>query len=371
MSGAGLVQFILFVLIVFLTVRPLGRYLAAVYGADPGEKVLGERLFGPIERILYRSFRVDPGREQRWNVYTLSLLAFSAVSMLVLYALQRTQGHLPLNPTEVGAVPAFGAFNVAVSFVTNTNWQWYAGETTMSHLTQMVGLGTQNFVSAAAGTAVAVAMIRGLTRNGGTTLGNFWVDLTRTVVRVLLPLSLVVSMALMAGGVVQNLNGFAPVEPIDAAEAGAELVIPGGPVASQEAIKQLGSNGGGFYNANSAHPFENPNGFTNLVELWAIVVLPFALVGAYGRMARSRRQAWTLGGVMVAIWLVTSLTTMVLEGSGNPRLDALGVDQTSATTSSVATSKAKRSGSGPLRVGCGQERRRVRRTVRSTACTTA
>ena len=328
MSGAGLFQLIALCVVLALTAPPLGRYMAAVYGSRADGSAPGDGVFVPMERFVYRMLRVDERREQRWNVYAISLLAFSLVSFLAVYALERFQGSLPFNPTNMAAVAPLGAFNTAVSFMTNTNWQWYSGELTMSHLTQMVGLAVQNFVSAAAGMAVAVAIIRGIVRHGGRTLGNFWVDLTRTTLRILLPLAFVVAVVLSAGGVVQNFRGHTDATPVDPAVA-AEVTqaIPGGPVASQIAIKQLGTNGGGFYNVNSAHPFENPTGFTDFVELWAILVIPFALVVTYGVMIGSKKQARVLLAVMAAIWLAMSVFAIVAESSGNSRLTALGVDQ--------------------------------------------
>ena len=329
MSGAGVFQFAALCTVLAVTAIPLGRYMAAVYGSRADGSAPGDRVFAPIERVVYRVLRVDARREQRWNVYATALLAFSVVSLLVLYAIQRFQGSLPFNPTDMPAVAPFGAFNVAVSFVTNTNWQWYSGETTLSHLTQMVGLTTQNFVSAAAGVAVAVAIIRGITRRGQRTIGNFWVDLTRTTLRILLPLSFVVAILLAAGGVVQNFTGSTPATPVDPVVAAAigTQQIPGGPVASQLAITQLGTNGGGFFNANGAHPFQNPTGITNFIETWAIIVIPIALVVTYGILVGSRRQARVLLAVMVGIWLAVSVLTMVAESSGNPELTAIGVDQ--------------------------------------------
>jgi K+-transporting ATPase ATPase A chain len=329
MSGAGVFQFAALCTVLAVTAIPLGRYMAAVYGSRADGSAPGDRVFAPIERVVYRVLRVDARREQRWNVYATALLAFSVVSLLVLYAIQRFQGSLPFNPTDMPAVAPFGAFNVAVSFVTNTNWQWYSGETTLSHLTQMVGLTTQNFVSAAAGMAVAVAIIRGITRRGQRTIGNFWVDLTRTTLRILLPLSFVVAILLAAGGVVQNFTGSTPATPVDPVVAAAigTQQIPGGPVASQLAITQLGTNGGGFFNANGAHPFQNPTGITNFIETWAIIVIPIALVVTYGILVGSRRQARVLLAVMVGIWLAVSVLTMVAESSGNPELTAIGVDQ--------------------------------------------
>ncbi len=275
---------------------------------------------------------MDEKREQRWNVYAIALLAFSLLSFLVVYTIQRLQGSLPFNPTDRDGVAPLGAFNVAVSFMTNTNWQWYGGEGTMSHLTQMGALTVQNFVSAAAGMAVVVAIIRGIVRRGHRTLGNFWVDLIRTTLRILLPLSFVIAVLLSLGGVVQNLHGYTDATPVDAAVS-AEVTqsIPGGPVASQIAIKQLGTNGGGFYNVNSAHPFENGTGLTNFVETWAILIIPLALVVTYGILIGSKKQARVLLAVMVGIWIAMSVFAIVAEQSGNPNLTTRGVDQGTST----------------------------------------
>jgi len=328
MTGAGLFQFIALLVVLGLTAPPLGRYMAAVYGSRADGSAPGDRVFAPIERVIYRLLRVNPQREQRWNVYTIALLAFSLVSFLAVYVLQRVQDSLVFNPTNMPAVAPLGAFSAAVSFMTNTNWQWYSGEVTMSHLTQMLGLAVQNFVSAAAGMAVVIAIIRGIVRRGRSTLGNFWVDLTRTTLRILLPLSFVVAILLSLGGVVQNFRGLTDATPIDAAVA-ADVTqsIPGGPVASQIAIKQLGTNGGGFFNTNSAHPFENSTGIANFIETWAIIVIPLALVVTYGVMIGSKKQARVLLAVMVGIWLTFSVIATVAESAGNPNLTALGVDQ--------------------------------------------
>ena len=343
MPWQGLLQFFVLLLMLRVTVPPLGRYLAKVYStgthptnadphadADATQSVPGDRFFTPVERVIYRILGVDERREQRWNVYALSLLAFSAVSFFVVYGLQRLQSILPFNPTNRPAVTPWGAFNVAISFVTNTNWQWYSGEQTMSHLTQMLGLAVQNFVSAAAGIAVVVALIRGITRTGTRHLGNFWVDLVRTVTRVLLPLSFVLAMVFVSQGVIQNLHGSTTATTLEQPAAAADSVtqsIPGGPVASQIAIKQIGSNGGGFFNANSAHPFENPNGWTNILSIWSIVVLPFALVVAFGFLVKDRRQARTVMVVMAGLFISFSAFTMVAEQAGNPKLTTVGVDQ--------------------------------------------
>jgi len=317
-SGAGWAQALVLLGLVLLGTPLLGAYLARVF-ADAGAP--GDRVFLPVEKALYRVARVDPAREQTWRVYALSLLAFSAVSVVSLYGLQRLQGSLPGNPTDVGAVDPPLAFNTAVSFVTNTNWQNYAGESTMSHLTQMAGLTVQNFASAAVGLAVAVALIRGLMRRRSGTIGNFWVDLTRGVTRALLPIALVVALALAGLGVVQNLGGFTEAETLE----GATQLVPGGPVASQEAIKELGTNGGGFLNANSAHPFENPNAIGNLIQLWAILAIPFALPFAFGRLARDRRQGWAVFAAMGVLWAGSAVVAMQFEAGGNPRLEAAGV----------------------------------------------
>jgi potassium-transporting ATPase potassium-binding subunit len=351
-TGAGLFQLVLLCIVLVITVIPLGRYMAAVYGARADGTAPGDRYFTPIERFVYRILRVDERREQRWNVYTIALLAFSVVSFLFVYLLERLQGGLVFNPTNMVGVPAFGAFNTAVSFMTNTDWQWYSGELTMSHLTQMVGLAVQNFVSAAAGMAVAIAIIRGITRRGRRTLGNFWVDLVRTTLRILLPLCFIVALLLAAGGVVQNFTGHTDATPVDAAVAAqTHQSIPGGPVASQIAIKQLGTNGGGFYNANSAHPFEDPNGITNFIETWAILAIPFALVVTFGVLVGSKKQARVLLAVMASIWLVMVLLTMVAEGSGNRDLASLGVDQGTSTQLVGGNMEGKETRFGPATCG--------------------
>lgn len=320
MSAASWVQLGVLAVLVLVTAPMLGRYLAAVYGSG---RAPGDRVLLPIERAIYRACRVDPDKEQRWTVYAFAVLSFSLVSFLVLYLLLRLQGELPLNPTDMPAVPGAIAFNAAVSFTTNTNWQSYSGEATMSHLSQAAGLTVQNFVSASAGMAVMAALIRGLARHQATTLGNFWVDLTRGVTRVLLPLSLVVSVVLVSQGVIQNFHGFRVVETLQ----GSSQAIPGGPAASQVAIKQLGSNGGGFYDVNSAHPFENPNAVSNLVQTWAILVIPFALAFASGHLVGDRRQGRAVAAIMGLVLMAMSVATMAAEAHGNPRLDVLGVDQ--------------------------------------------
>lgn len=343
MSWQDVLEVALLVVLLAVTVPPLGTYIAAVHGSRDDGSAPGDRVFGPLERGLYRICRVDARREQRWNVYAISLLAFSLVSLLFLYAMLRLQGSLPFNPTDRDGVGPTGAFNIAVSFVTNTNWQWYSGEVAMSHFTQMVGLAVQNFVSAGVGFAVIVAIIRGITRtrHRSRTLGNFWVDMIRGTVRILLPLSFVFALVLVSQGVVQNLGGGTTASVVDAASGTTEQLLPGGPAASQIAIKQLGTNGGGFFNANSAHPFENPNGLSNILEMWAILVIPFALVVTFGILIGDRRQSRLLGAVMVMFLVVISGLAIFAEGNGNPALETRGVDQSMSVTQSGGNMEGK------------------------------
>ncbi len=341
MSWQNSLQFLGLAALLAVTVPLLGRYIAAVFGARDDGSAPGDRVFNPIERTIYRALGVDQKREQRWNIYAASLVAFSLVSILVLYVILRAQGVLPFNPTDRDGLTPTGAFNTAISFVTNTNWQWYSGEVSMSHFTQMVGLAVQNFVSAAAGLSVVVALIRGITRSGSRNLGNFWVDLTRGLLRVLLPLSVVAAVVLMSQGVVQNLNGNTSATTIDASSLVVEQQIPGGPVASQEAIKELGTNGGGFYNANSAHPFENPNGLTNFLQIYMLLLIPLSLVVTFGRLLRDKRQSRLLLAVMAGILVVFAGFTAMAEQNGNSRLTELHVDQSISTTQSGGNMEGK------------------------------
>ncbi|HSO96303.1 MAG TPA: potassium-transporting ATPase subunit KdpA [Acidimicrobiia bacterium] len=326
MTLAGWGQLVALMVLLGVTAPPLGRYIAGVYEGAPSRL---DRVVGPVEQLIYRSCRVDPKREQRWNVYAISLVAFSAVGVLLLYVMQRIQGNLPFNPTGMVNVTPALSFNTAVSFVTNTNWQNYAGESTLSHLTQMVGLSVQNFVSAAAGMAVMVALIRGLARAGQRTIGNFWVDLVRTTFRILLPLSILFAVILLACGVIQNTHGFTTVHTI----AGSTQKVPGGPVASQESIKMLGSNGGGFFNTNSAHPFENPTKLSDFLELYSILLIPFALAFTFGRMVKDKKQGYAVVAVMATLWLAASVAVVYLEAGGNPKLNTNGVSQAVTATS--------------------------------------
>ena len=334
MSAANWGQLGLLVITLAVICPLLGRYLAAVFGDGPAP---GDRWLGRIERRVLRWCRVDPDAEQHWKAYAASVLAFSATAIMALYGLQRLQGLLPLNPDDQSAVGAATAWNTAVSFVTNTNWQSYAGESTMSHLTQMAGLAVQNFVSAAAGIAVAVALVRGLVRSRSNTIGNFWVDLTRTVTRVLLPIAALAALVLGASGVVQNLSGQRIVTTVE----GATQSIPGGPIASQVAIKQLGTNGGGFLNANSAHPFENPTTFTNFLHLVLILAIPFALAFAFGRLAGDRRQGWVVAAAMATLLAVGIGITTWAETSPNPQLTAAGADQVGTSDQSAGSMEGK------------------------------
>jgi K+-transporting ATPase ATPase A chain len=345
MSSASWLQFATLIVVLLVTAPPLGWYMAKVYGDD--RKAPGDRVFLPVERLIYRVCRVNPDREQHWTVYAFSVLGFSLVSFLALYAIQRLQQWLPLNPTQMPNVTDHIAFNAAVSFMTNTNWQSYSGELTMSHLTQMTGLAVQNFVSAAAGMAVMAALIRGLARRRASTIGNFWVDLTRTTVRILLPMAFVVALVLVSQGVIQNFHGHTAVTTL---EGGSQL-IPGGPTASQIAIKQLGTNGGGFFNMNSAHPFENSTPFNNFAENWCILIIPFALAFAFGRMVGDRRQGRAVFAIMAVIWFGMSLAAMLLETHGNPRLDALGVTQAQTATQAGGWMEGKEVRFGPAASG--------------------
>jgi K+-transporting ATPase ATPase A chain len=343
-TAAGWAQFAAVIVLILVSTPVLGAYLAKVYG---DHRAPGDRVFLPVERLIYRATGVNETGEQRWDVYALSLLAFSFVSVLVLYAQIRLQGHLPFNPDHLKGVTPALSFNTAVSFLTNTNWQNYSGESTMSHLTQMTGLAFHNFVSAAAGAAVAVALIRGLVRNKTGTLGNFWVDLTRTCTRVLLPMSFAFALVLMSQGVIQNVHATRTVATV----AGSQQSIPGGPIASQEAIKEIGQNGGGPYNANSAHPFENPNPITNVLQIWLLLAIPFALTFAFGRMAKDQGQGWAVFAAMFVLWLVMTSLIMPLETRGSPKLGALGASQQVTATQSGGNMEGKEARFGAA--GCG------------------
>ena len=344
MTTAGWIQLLVFLGLIVVFTPLLGGYMAKVWA---GGKAPGDRVFGPIERGIYRVCGIDPESEQRWTTYTFSLLAFSAVSVLFVYGFQRLQSHLPFNPDHMTAVHPDLAWNTAVSFVTNTNWQSYGGESTMSHLTQMAGLAVQNFASAAAGLAVMVALIRGLTRRRGRTIGNFWVDLIRTTFRILLPIAFVAALVLASQGVIQNFHATHTVTTV----AGGTQSIPGGPVASQLAIKQLGTNGGGFFNTNSSHPFESPNGFTNLIEMWFLVLIGFAATYALGVLAKSKRFGWTIFAVMFVLMVASIGVAVGFETAGNPALNKAGVTQQVTSTSPGGNLEGKEVRFGPTATG--------------------
>ncbi|MDE1923133.1 MAG: potassium-transporting ATPase subunit KdpA [Gammaproteobacteria bacterium] len=306
--------------LVLLVVKPLGTYIADVMEGRPNFVL---RAGAPIERLVYRLSGVDAGEEMPWARYAIALVLFNVLGAVVVYALQRLQGHLPLNPQQFAAVSPDSSFNTAVSFATNTNWQAYSGETTMGYLVQMAGLAVQNFLSAATGLCVAIAMIRGFSRHGAAAIGNFWVDLTRSTLYVLLPLSAVLALVLVSQGVIQN---FAPYRQATTVEARTQT-LPMGPVASQESIKELGTNGGGFFNANSAHPYENPTPLSNLLEMLAIVAIPFALTYTFGRMVGDPRQGWVLLAAMLILFVPLVVTAYHFEQRGNPLIAARGIDQ--------------------------------------------
>ncbi|MCP3783454.1 potassium-transporting ATPase subunit KdpA [Micromonospora sp. A3M-1-15] len=303
MTAAGVLFIVSLVAGLVALYRPFGDYMYRVVSGTRQSRV---------ERGIYRLVGVNPAAEQTWGVYARSLLAFSAVSILFLYAFQRLQNHLWLS-LGLDPVLTHGAWNTAVSFVTNTNWQWYSGESTMGHLVQMAGLAVQNFVSAAVGIAVAVALVRGFARSRTGELGNFWVDLTRIALRVLLPIAVLGALALMIGGAVQNLSGGTDVTTL----TGGTQHVTGGPVASQEVIKELGTNGGGFYNVNSAHPFENPTTWTNWLEIFLILLIPFSLPRVFGRMVGQNRQGYAIAAVMAILALASITLTNVFELSGH------------------------------------------------------
>jgi K+-transporting ATPase ATPase A chain len=324
MTAIGWLQILIFFAAIVAVTRPVGVYMFRVYESG---RVPFPRVLGRFEALLYRLSGVDPGKEQTWKEYTFALLTFSIASLLVTYVIQRTQHLLPLNPQHFGPVEQTSAFNTAASFTTNTDWQGYSGESTMSYLTQMAGLAWHNFTSAAAGIGVALALARGFTRrpgpDGSKTLGNFWVDLIRGTLYVFLPLSIIFGLVLVSQGAIQNLSPYADVTTLE----GAKQTIALGPVASQESIKQLGTNGGGFFNANAAHPFENPTPFTNFLSLFMIFAIPSALTYTYGRMARDQRHGWALWGAMSLIFFAGVTAAYHFEAQGNPALAGLGVSQ--------------------------------------------
>ncbi|HTS89228.1 MAG TPA: potassium-transporting ATPase subunit KdpA [Gemmatimonadales bacterium] len=331
MTVNGWFQLAFYLLVLLALAKPLGGYMARVFEGEPH---LLSRWLGPIERLCYRLMGVRADEEMDWKRYAAAVLAFSLVGTLIVYGMQRLQGFLMLNPANMGAVDVGVAFNTAVSFVTNTNWQVYGGESTMSYLTQMTALGVQNFVSAAAGIAVLIALIRGFARHETSNLGSFWVDLVRGTMYILLPLSLILALVLVSQGVVQTFAPYKTVPLVEAVGPDTARVttqtIALGPAASQIAIKQLGTNGGGFFNANSAHPFENPTPLSNFLEMLAILLIPAALCYTFGRMVRDTRQGWALLAAMTVVFVALLIPCALAEATHHPALAPLGIDQTAS-----------------------------------------
>jgi potassium-transporting ATPase potassium-binding subunit len=334
MTVNGIFQIALFFGLVALLVKPLGLYMAHVFN---GQRTFIDPVLRPVERVIYWLGGVDPRQEQHWTTYTAAMLLFNLAGLVLLYALQRLQHVLPLNPQGFDPVAPDLAFNTAVSFTSNTNWQAYSGESTMSYLVQMAGLAFHNFASAATGIALAIALIRAFARHSVQTLGNFWVDLVRSTLWVLLPISLILALVLVWQGVPQNLQSYVTATTVE----GASQTIAQGPVASQEAIKELGTNGGGFFNANSAHPYENPTPLTNLLEMLAIFAIGAALTYTFGRMVRDQRQGWAIFGVMAILFLIGTGVAYWAEAGGNPAFDRLGVNMAATDTQAGGNMEGK------------------------------
>ena len=363
MSANGLLQIALFLGVLIALAKPLGWYMARVY---EGKLPVFVRWVAPIENLFYRLCGVDSKQEMRWTRYALAMLWFALLGVLAVYAMQRLQGMLPLNPQGLVAVSPESAINTAISFLTNTNWQGYSGESTMSYLVQMAGLAVQNFFSAAAGMAVLVALIRGFARHTVETIGNFWVDVTRSIIYILLPIATVLALVLVSQGVIQNLSAYQTVttmetitydnpkmdaagnpvkdaagNPVTEKATTKEQSVALGPVASQEAIKQLGTNGGGFFNANSSHPFENPTPFSNFLAMLAMFVIPAALCYTFGSMVGDTRQGWAILTAMTILFVGFLAVTEYAELQGNPAITALGVDQTASAGQSGGNMEGK------------------------------
>ena len=349
MTANGWLQITLFLAVVLALTRPLGAFMAGVFS---GEKTFLDPIMRPLEQLLYRLTGVDEKQEMRWTEYALAMLLFSGVSMVLLYVIERMQGWLPWNPQKLAGVAPDLAFNTAASFTTNTNWQAYVPETTMSYFTQMAGLAYHNFLSAAVGIALAIAFIRGIARRERETIGNFWVDLTRTILWVLLPVCLLVAVFFVSQGVVQNLKPYATAQLVDpqtvqvtgsdgrtTQQKVTEQVIPQGPVASQESIKIFGTNGGGFFNANSAHPYENPQPLTNFLQLVLIFAIPSGLTYTLGRMTGSQRHGWAVWAAMAVLFAVGVVSAYAAESRGNPLLH--DVDQRAGSLQSGGNMEGK------------------------------
>jgi len=335
MSAAGWLQFALFGVLLAISTPLLAIYMYRVYFTD---KAPGDRVFLPVERLIYRLIGVDPEGEQRWRGYAMSLLAFSFVSLLFTYALLRLQAHLPFNPDHLVAVKPGLSFNTAVSFLTNTNWQAYAGESTMSHLSQMLALVLHQYVSAAVGMAVAVAFTRAIIRRRQRTIGNFWVDMIRSTTRILLPICFVFAFVFMSQGVIQNFHASRTVTTVAAqgVDSNGNVIstqtVPGGPVASMEPIEDMGDNGGGFFNANTAHPYQGPNQLINLLAMWLVVMVPFAFPFTFGKAVGSMKQGAVVFASMAILFVLATVVVYPLEGNGNNKITRAGVGQTATST---------------------------------------
>jgi K+-transporting ATPase ATPase A chain len=332
MTVFGYIQIGLYLMVLLLLVKPLGSYMARVY---QGEKVFLSPILRPVERFVYRTVGAQPDEEMSWKRYVVVMLLFNLAGLLLVYAFLRLQAFLPLNPQGLSGVSPDLSFNTAVSFATNTNWQSYSGETTLSYFTQMLGLGVQNFLSAATGMAILIALIRGLVRHSAQTIGNYWVDMTRSVLYILIPLAFILALVLVSQGVVQTFSGaqqISLVQPVQVAngQSVTQQTIAVGPAASQIAIKQLGTNGGGFFNVNSAHPFENPTPLSNFLETLALLLIPASLCYTFGKMVGDTRKGWALLAAMTIIFVVTLSVCVCAEQSGNPALSRLNVDQTAS-----------------------------------------
>lgn len=343
MTLDGLWQMLFYFSVLLILVKPLGLYMAMVYSGQP---CLLDRLLGPFEGWIYGVCGIRPDGEMTWREYAIAMLMFNAFGWLLLYLIQRFQAFLPLNPQHLTAVAPALAFNMAVSFVTNTNWQAYAGETTLSYLTQMIGLTVQNFASAASGMAVLAAFIRGLKRSLSQTIGNFWVDMIRSVLYVLLPLAIVLSLLLVSQGVIQSLGPAVKAAFLQStSESGrnivTEQIMPMGPAASQIAIKQIGTNGGGFFSVNSAHPFENPTPISNALELLAILLLPAAFCYTFGKMVGDARQGWAILAAMFLVFIPMLMLCLWSEQAGNTAMTGLGIDQTAGSGQSGGNMEGK------------------------------
>jgi K+-transporting ATPase ATPase A chain len=345
MTTNGFLQLAIFVLVLLAVTKPLGLYMAKVFS---GERTLASKVLGPVERLIYRICRVNVKEEQHWVVYVAAMLMFNLAGLLLLYGLQRLQYYLPLNPQEFAGIKPDLAFNTAVSFTTNTNWQSYSGESTMSYFVQMTGLAVHNFVSGATGIVLALVFIRGIARRESKTIGNFWVDLTRCTLYVLLPFCLIGALALVSQGVVQNFSPYTQATLVEAQQVAVESgdgatatetrtdqVIAQGPVASQEIIKQLGTNGGGFFNANSAHPFENPTPLSNFIQMLAIFAIGAGLTYTLGRETGNQKHGWAVLSAMLILFLAGFFTVYYFEAQGNPNFDQYHVTQAATDASGL------------------------------------